>query len=186
MKKILLTGFEPFDGRPSNPSQMLAEFLSQEFQTSHLILPVSYGRSIQVLKSHLEQHTYDFILMFGLASDRDKVYLERVGLNLMDSRIPDADGDHPQGEKIDSQGEGAFFSGLPLKKWIENSEMAISNSAGAYVCNFIYYQMLQGSYGEKSLFVHVPWIEHSEQEEQIKKDLRQLIKLILNLISAEL
>lgn len=177
-KKILLTGFEPFNNSAINPSQMLAEYLSQQFQYPFLILPVSYKRAVEALTYQLMQQSYDFILMLGLAGDRDKICLERVALNWMDARIADADGILKQGEKADRNGEAAFFSELPLTKWIENSEMTVSNSAGTYVCNYLYYNILQGSYRHKALFVHVPWIRNSADELAAKEQLSLLVSRI--------
>ncbi len=184
MKRILLTGFEPFNNHSVNPSEKLAQALSIELQLEHLILAVSYQRSLEKLEEHLRRQNYDFVLMLGLASEREEVCLERVGLNIKDSKIPDADGAHPRGEKISLDGESAFFNEWPLSQWIENTEMKVSNHAGAYVCNFIYYKMLSGVYGKKSLFVHVPVFRNSKHEDEIKKDLKKLISTINEALSA--
>lgn len=178
MKRILLTGFEPFNNHSVNPSEKLAQALSQELHLDHLILPVSYQRSLEKLEEHLRLQDYDFVLMLGLASEREEVFLERVGLNIKDSKIPDSDGVHPKGEKITLGGEGAFFNEWPLSHWIENTKMKVSNHAGAYVCNYIYYKMLSGVYGKKSLFVHVPAFQNSKHEDEIKRNLKKLISTI--------
>lgn len=176
MKKILLTGFEPFDQHKINSSGELVKILSAELSLDYLILPVSYSRAYGSLEKHLEKNNYDFILMLGLASDRHEVNLERVGLNMMDSKIPDADGAHPRGEKISEKGEGALFCELPIMDWIKDTEMKISNHAGAYVCNYLYYRMLMGEYAQKSLFVHVPPIKDSTHQSDLLRDLRNLVQ----------
>jgi pyroglutamyl-peptidase len=178
MKKILLTGFEPFDNHTTNSSETIVKALVERLKFDSLILPVSYKSSIQALNQHLGKKKYDFILMFGQA-DRERVCLERVALNLKDAKIPDCDGIFASGDRIDSKGENAIFSELPLSQWIENSEMIISNSAGTYVCNLLYYKVLQGSYGKKCLFVHLPILKkNKKKEEKIIKDLLQLIQCL--------
>lgn len=175
MKKILITGFEPFDIHDENPSERLARDLGKKLNLDFLVLPVSFARSVSIVEKQLKAINYDFILMLGLAAERSEICLERVALNWIDARIADVDGVSPQEESIDPGGEVAFISQLPLKKWIDSSEMIISNSAGTYVCNYLYYQMRQSSLGQNSLFVHVPSIESDAQYEKVKKQIEQLI-----------
>ena len=175
MKKILLTGFEPFNNSLFNSSDLLVRELAEKLRLPFLILPVSYKASIHNLNQYLGKHECDFVLMLGQA-DRKEICLERVGLNLKDAKIPDSEGVLALGEKIDPKGEGAIFSELPLAKWTENSEMIVSNSAGTYVCNLLYYKILQGSYKNKCLFVHVPSV--IENKDKVVRDLSGLIKKI--------
>ena len=175
MKKILLTGFEPFNQKKLNASEVLVRELAQKFNLPFLILPVSYKALSQMLNQNLGKSEYDFILMLGEA-DRAQICLERVGLNLKDAKIADNDGVLATGEKIDAHGEAAIFSELPLNDWIKNTGMVVSNSAGTYVCNFLYYKILQGSYRRRCLFVHVP-SQGSDSAQNIS-DLEKLIQLI--------
>ena len=67
------------------------------------------------------------------------------------------------GEKIDPSGPDAIMTDLPVTRMVEAIREAglpgrLSLSAGAYVCNDLYYTVMQGQgrYGYRGLFIHVP------------------------------
>lgn len=168
MKKILLTGFEPFQKEAINPSQLLVQSYLSSSTLDTLILPVSYKRSFDLLRSQLAESNYDFIFMLGQAGGRKMVELERVAINYQDSENPDEDGDLRVQHKISLEGPEAFISPLPLRDWVQTLQakslpVAISLSAGAFVCNSIYYQvceLIKNSRKEtQALFIHLPYIQ---------------------------
>jgi pyroglutamyl-peptidase len=84
----------------------------------------------------------------------------------MDGEIADNSGFHPRELQIQKEGENALFSTLPLKQMLEDLRARsiparISNSAGLYVCNDLFYR-LQASAGAMGVrmsgFVHVPYL----------------------------
>jgi pyroglutamyl-peptidase len=95
--KILVTGFMPFLGEKINPSEMLANELAQNFpEVTSLILPVEFKKSFEVLKSHLKNTTYDYIVSLGEASRRSKIRLEKIDLNWIQSEHKDESGNQPK------------------------------------------------------------------------------------------
>lgn len=156
MKKYLITGFEPFAEFKTNPS---AEFI-RSLTDEHLegkVLPVDY---VQLKKeiAEIAFSDYEFIFMFGLAADRKEISFERVALNWIESAAADNSGVRPQPQKIDNKLGDAIINPLPLDKWIQDlkltADVKISHTAGAYLCNFLYFQVLQKH--KNSLFIHIP------------------------------
>ena len=119
-----------------------------------------------LIKELLETHRPDLYLALGLAGGRNNVTVERVAINVMDSRIPDNDGYTPKDVPIISDGPVAYFASIPIKDVIkilrEHKVPAIvSNSAGTYVCNTAFYSALHfvDALGlhTKVGFIHVPY-----------------------------
>ena len=164
--KILVTGFEPFGGENVNPSSAVLPSLQARFpQICVSVLPVEFGRSWTVLQSELEQHIPDIVLCLGEAGGRDKISLEHAALNWADARIPDSVGAQPRDVKLLEQGPNALFSTLPLRalegrlKALE-LPVEISYSAGTYVCNALFYALMNSLEGSdvQAGFVHLPYL----------------------------
>ena len=165
--KILVSGFEAFGGASINPTQKLVEALrSGEIpgatDVETLLLPVEFTKAFAKLEEAIARLKPDTVLALGQAGGRDAVELERIAVNLMDSEIPDNGGFHPREEAIVKGGENALFSTLPLSSLLvalkaENIPARISNSAGLYVCNDLFYR-LQRLGVARSGFVHVPFL----------------------------
>lgn len=168
-KKILLTGFEPFGNMATNPSEelvrRLAEYQFESIELNTMILPVEYHRAMDIIREQVGQ--YDIIVMFGVARSRQEVSVERVAINLMDATSTDNAGYRPDEETIASNGPTAYFSTLPIKQVVaylkeHGITCKISNSAGTYVCNAVYYAALHQAatrgLDTKCVFIHLPLI----------------------------
>lgn len=154
---ILLTCFEPFDGAETNISQQVAEGIDSEGLIK-LCLPVSFRRSPQVLREAIECYQPTFILSLGQCAEGEKIRLERFAMNLMDSAKGDNNGYIPNEETICQEAPLALKTDFPIKQLCADCINAglptiISNSAGLYVCNRIYWEALR--YTRKALFVHI-------------------------------
>ena len=155
---ILLTFFEPFGGLETNISQQVAE----EIVADGLIkccLPVSFKRSPEVLREAIEHYQPDFILCLGQCAEGENIRLERLAINMMDSAKGDNEGYRPNEETICHEAPLALKTDFPIKQLCADCINAglptiISNSAGLYVCNRIYWEALR--YTGKALFVHIP------------------------------
>lgn len=175
--KILVTGFEPFGSHRSNPSWDAVEALPEEIEGVQIVkrkLPVSFRRFSAPLEAAIEEERPDGLICVGLAGGEDKVSVERVGINLMEARIPDNDGFQPFDTPIrpDGDGDTAYFSTLPVKrmaKAVESRGIAccVSYSAGTFVCNAALYTGLYLSSRRyrfmKCCFIHVPYDETMEE-----------------------
>lgn len=162
--RILVTGFRPFLGESVNPSELCLPALAKIPGVRTLVLPVEYEGAFRSLRENLESETYDGVLLLGQATGAKKIRLERVALNLMDATSADEAGIQHHETSIDPKGPTALLTDLPLREWWtalkDRHAIEISNSAGAFVCNATYYQMLNylrtRPVAIPMLFVHLP------------------------------
>ena len=169
MKKLLITGFDPFGGEAVNPAFEAVRLLPDEiagFRLCKLEIPTEFYRSGEILKDALRAIHPDAVLCVGQAGGRTAVTPERVAINLMDARIPDNAGYQPVDTPIVPDGPTAYFSTLPIKAITERIQNAglpavVSNTAGTYVCNSLLYTLLHTAAREYpglcGGFVHVPY-----------------------------
>lgn len=168
MKKLLLTGFEPFLEFPFNPSQVIAEELDGEqignHQVAGRILPVEFAKSSAALLDIFYHEKPDVVISLGLAAGRDRITPERVAINCNDGPR-DNQGVVLTDQYIIEEGETAYLSLLPIRKMVNtlnkhNYPAEISNSAGTYLCNNVMYKMLHEintkQLNVKSGFIHIP------------------------------
>ncbi len=168
MKKLLITGFEPFDGENYNPSWEAVLRLPDvigEFELTKLCLPVVFGKAQSVLLASADELSPDVILSVGLAGGRDAVTPEFVGINLRHASIPDNSGNQPTDEPIISGGNAAYFSTLNPRRMIQAIKergipVKASYTAGTYVCNEVLYSMLArfDRTGTRVGFIHLPFV----------------------------
>lgn len=183
--KILLTGFEPFDGSPVNPSQQVVEAVTDDtivgISLIKTVLPVDYARAPFVLLEALHTHRPDAVLAFGLASGRSKISLERVALNLLDFRIPDNSGVKISDQSVIEGGPAAYFTTLPVRPFLldfleEGIPAEISLTAGGYLCNLVFYTIMHHisthQLPTQAGFIHLPALP--EQAAQSDKTLPSL------------
>lgn len=170
MKKILLTGFEPFGGEEINPSLELINRLpeeswNQELKLYSLKLPVVFGQAIERLRVVVLETDPDIVIGIGQAGGRTALSIERVAINVNDAPIADNQGNQPVDQEINTRGPVAYFSTLPVKKMMQAAREVgvptiVSNSAGTYVCNHLMYgilDLLQGT-TKQGGFIHIPFL----------------------------
>lgn len=168
MKKLLITGFDPFGGAAVNPSWLAVQGLPDrvgEWELCKLEIPTVYGVAAQRVLEKAAEFGPDMIICVGQAGGRAAVTPERIGVNIRDARICDNAGNQPHGEFVDPTGPAAYFSTLPVMEMAEAIQAAgilatVSNSAGAFVCNDTLYGLLHHYAGTnvKVGFIHVPYI----------------------------
>ncbi|MCD8023561.1 MAG: pyroglutamyl-peptidase I [Lachnospiraceae bacterium] len=167
--RILVTGFEPFEGENMNSSWEAVKRLSEEIAGNQIWkcqLPVSFNQCEEILIQKLEEIRPDLVLCTGLAGGRKGITVERIGINIRDARIPDNGGEQPVDCPIRQGGPVAYFATLPIKaivKELNENQIpaAISNTAGTYVCNDIFYTLLDWQARNipeaKGGFIHLPY-----------------------------
>jgi pyroglutamyl-peptidase len=167
--KVLLTGFEPFDGERLNPSWEAVRRLDGARIARHRVvvarLPTEFERGVAALNRALDRHRPACVLCVGLAGGRAALSLERVALNVIDARIPDNAGRRPIDEPVIAGAAAAHFARLPLKSMLAALRRAgipaeVSNSAGTFVCNAVYFALLERLAGTRTRggFIHVPYL----------------------------
>ena len=170
MTTILLTGFEPFGTATSNPSGEIVKQISGDNIVT-AILPVAYAQSAERLLSLIEQHNPDVVICLGQAEGRTQITPEKVAINLDDARLADNEGVLRNDVKIIEHGPDAYFSTLPVKDMVEVMKAqgipaAVSLSAGAFLCNHVFYVAQNKFAGSnvRSGFVHVPLMDSQAPE----------------------
>lgn len=168
-KRILISGFEPFDGLDINPSAQLLEYLSSykyDFELSTILLPVSFPRAFPILKNKIEEVNPQFVIMTGLAKNRQEITPEKIAINFINARNPDNEGNHPKLQKIEENGIDGLFSTLPTEEMIAFAKthhlpVSFSFTAGTYVCNDLFYKTLSYTQGTsiRAGFIHLPATE---------------------------
>ena len=171
MKKLLLTYFTPFGWEMTNASAEAAKLLPEtigEWTLEKMELPVVFGLAGERCLALIETLRPEAVLMLGQAAGREAVTPELVARNARWARIPDNAGNEPKGEPVVQGGEDALFATLPVRAMTEAIRAAdlpafLSADAGRYVCNDLYYTVLQTlrtpAFSEKPIpaaFVHVP------------------------------
>ena len=173
--KVLISGFEPFGGAKLNPSELLvAELKRIEFKNlelSTVILPVEFDRASDVLLRKVNELKPEMVVAFGQAEGRTAITPEKVAINLDDARIPDNSGDQRKNQVIDEGGSDGYFSTLPSEAMVDAMKAVgypaeISLSAGAFVCNHVFYSLQRALIGTgiRSGFVHLPLVNEQVAE----------------------
>ena len=184
MKKLLISGFEPFGGETMNPSWEAVSRLPDqinEYTLTKLRIPVEFGKAAQVVLDAAEQVAPDVILCIGQAGGRSAICPELVAINLRYAKIPDNGGLQPKDEPIILGAPCAYFSTLPVRQMAEAIADAgvasqVSYSAGAYVCNDLLYTLLHRFHNTQTRvgFVHIPYAH--EQGKEPSMDMADMIK----------
>lgn len=167
--KILVTGFDPFGGEPTNPAIESVKRIDDNIEGAEIIkleIPTVFHKAADVVEEKIKEIKPDVILSVGQAGGRYGITVERVAINEDDARIEDNEGNQPIDVKIREDGAPAYFATLPIKAMVEeikkeNIPASVSNTAGTFVCNHIMYQdlYLAEKYGNiKAGFIHVPFL----------------------------
>ena len=167
--KIIVTGFDPFGGETINPSIECVKALPEieGVELIRLELPTVFKESAKRLNEVINDVKPDAVLSVGQAGGRPEITMERIAINVDDARIPDNISQQPIDETIQTEGEAAYFTALPIKRIVKAIREAgisaeVSNSAGTFVCNHIMYQSLfaatKADKPFKAGFMHIPFI----------------------------
>ncbi|MEM1337515.1 MAG: pyroglutamyl-peptidase I [Bacteroidota bacterium] len=171
---VLITGFNKFGNLSYNPSQLLVEELERRrysyegINLNTLVLPTEFKQSEQLLIKALKALNPKVALLLGVAQNTLLPSFERVALNINDTDAPDNCGFCPKGVINKADGKNAYFTKFPIEKIIQKLDdigirIAISNHAGTYVCNHVYY--IAHYFIEKEnmktlcCFLHIPYLE---------------------------
>ena len=167
---ILLTGFDPFGKATLNPSGEIVKQISGENIVT-AILPVAYEQSAERLLQLIAEHNPDVVICLGQAEGRTQITPERIAINLDDARLADNQGVMRNDVPIIAGGPVAYESTLPVKEIVKaindaGVPAAVSLSAGAFLCNHVFYLAQDYFKGTKvrSGFIHVPLMDEQAGE----------------------
>ncbi|WLI04838.1 MULTISPECIES: pyroglutamyl-peptidase I [Pseudomonas] len=168
MRTVLLTGFEPFDRDPVNPSWEAARLLDgcmidEDVMIVARELPCAFATAGECLVRLIDEWRPVMVIATGLAPGRSEISMERVAININDARIPDNLGEQPVDTAVVVGGPAAYFSTLPIKAMVKAVREAgiaasVSQTAGTFVCNQVFYRLQHVLAGTsvRSGFIHVP------------------------------
>lgn len=195
---ILLTGFDAFGDGQANPSEQVALSLDGTRVGSStvrgLVLPTCFDRAARTLmdraQSWRKQGSLPLIVCMGLAADRPHISLERVAINCMDAAIADNAGFKPGNQPIVRGAPAAYFSGLDVSALSAALAQCgitaqVSNSAGTFVCNEVFYRLTRRLSrrtwsGTQGGFVHLPSLQTMPLQAQIRA-MNQLLAMALKI-----
>ena len=169
-RSILVTGFEPFGGRSVNPSMLIVQALAHQdiagLTVLAAVLPVNHSASADRMIELVSRHRPGAVLCFGQGSpEQTGLRIERLAANIRDYPIPDNGGHQATGEPVIAGAPVAYFATLPVVALRDRVRAAgvpcrISNSAGAFLCNEVFFATLHALASTAPRipagFVHVP------------------------------
>lgn len=193
---IHVTGFKKFQGVPGNPTEVIVNNLKDYIDKRGLPDGVTLGsctvlevagegalpqlyQTIQSAFSNADTVTNSNIvwLHLGVNSGALRFAIERQAANEATFRCPDQLGWQPQQVPIVLEDGGISrtretslsVDGI-LKHLKGDYDVMISDDAGRFVCNYVYYHSLKFAEqkGSKSLFVHVPLFSRINEETQMR------------------
>lgn len=189
MKRLLITGFDPFGGESINPAWEAVKLLPEtlgEYVLCKLEIPTVYGLGAQRVLQKAQEVKPHVILCIGQAGGRSAVTPERVAINLRDARIDDNAGNRPVEEPVVSGGPAAYFATVPVKAMAEaiateGFPAAVSNTAGTFVCNDVLYTLLHEFDGTavRVGFIHVPYLPEQGTPSLPLKDTAAALQAII-------
>ena len=174
-KNLLITAFEPFDGEALNPAARILESLPDTIdghKIRKLLLPVEFLKSQEITIAVYDSISPDAVIMLGQAGGRCAITPETTARNEMTARIPDNAGYQPACIPVVQGGCEVLHSTLPIEKIIQAIQaLGIpcerSDDAGTYVCNALFYRMLDHVSGiVPAGFIHIPYIREQNHKDK--------------------
>ncbi|XP_028781974.1 uncharacterized protein LOC114756970 [Neltuma alba] len=193
---IHVTGFKKFQGVADNPTETIVNKLKDYVEKRGLPAGVTLGSCTvleaagegelpqlnQTLESGISKdaasNAHIVWLHLGVNSGALKFAIERQAVNEATFRCPDELGWQPQQVPIVPEDGGISRTretSMPVEaifKFLKKEafDVIISDDAGRFVCNYVYYNSLRFAeqHGNKSLFVHVPLFSRIDEETQMR------------------
>jgi pyroglutamyl-peptidase len=188
--RVLVTGFEPFNGATSNPSQAVAQALDG-YKTRNItvigrVLPVVFATVPNAITALLDELRPDAVLGTGLAASEWMLRLEMFCSNRIESTSPDNAGVSAEARPIDLAGPSVRQSTVDLKTAAALLKTAkirarLSYHAGSHCCNLLLYTMIglieQRGWPTQAAFIHLP-PEETMSIEQMVAALHIIIEML--------
>ncbi|XP_012573830.1 uncharacterized protein [Cicer arietinum] len=194
---VHVTGFKKFQGVPINPTEAIVSNLKDYVERKGLPAGVTLGsctvldvagdgalpqlyQTMESVVSKTDSKSNENVvwLHLGVNSGAVRFAVERLAANEATFRCPDELGWQPQQVPIVLEDGGisrtreTSLSVDAILKFLKKGreyDVTISNDAGRFVCNYVYYHSLRFAEqkGNKSLFVHVPLFSRIDEETQM-------------------
>lgn len=170
MRRVLVTGFEAFNGEAVNPSALVARSLDgrviEERTVVGVVLSCAFHVAVQQLEEHIARVQPELVICLGQAGGRKGIAVERVAINVDDAPIPDNLGATPVDTPVVPDGPVGYWSSLPIKAVVSALRQVglpaeVSQTAGTYVCNHVFYALmhrLSTLPDVRGGFLHLPYL----------------------------
>jgi pyroglutamyl-peptidase len=175
---LLLTGFGPFPGVPANQTKRLVTRLAllarRRWPGLHVVpltLPTEWVRAPLLVDAALDRWQPEVALHFGVSGAASGFDIECRALNGA-KPMRDAIGLLPVADRLDSSGRHLLDQGhataLLARLRREGHCARLSDDAGGYLCNAVYYHSLKHARlyapGRVVAFIHVPKRHRADQK----------------------
>lgn len=194
--RVLLSGFNPFGDLSVNTSQLIVEVLQTRqlpgIAVESCVLTTSYSQAPVTLLEQLQPQRQwpDVIVMMGVAASATALRLERLAKNQRSTHLADNDGVVPTAPLIDPHGPTTLAATVDLSRLGASLSSAgvrasFSDDCGDFVCNFLYYQILDFLQRRElpipALFVHVPSVAGEKSNQQLNALIADSERLLMAL-----
>ena len=194
MKKLLVTGFDPFGGQPVNPAREAVLRLPDtvgDYKIAKLEIPTVFGLAAETVLKVAEELRPHAILCVGQAGGRAAVTPEVVAINLREASIPDNAGNIPVNTPVMENAPAAYFATLPVRDMVQAVKergipCALSYTAGTFVCNDLLYTLLH-HYRDTDVkvgFVHIPYLPEQAGKGVPSMELDTVVEALTAMIGA--
>jgi pyroglutamyl-peptidase len=170
-RKALVTGFEPYGGRGSNPAFKLARGIDGASIAGLTVagrgLPVAFEGLRKRLQALIDSENPDLVISIGLWPGETMIRLERFAHNLADFDIPDNAGSRIRDGDLQTNGAVALKASWPVRRiqqrmLAEGVPARLSETAGTFLCNATLYSCLEALERQNGRrlcgFMHVPYM----------------------------
>lgn len=192
MKKLLVTGFDPFGGESVNPAREAVLRLPDAvggYEITKLEIPTVFGLAAETVLQAAEELCPHAILCVGQAGGRSAVTPEVVAINLREASIPDNAGNIPVNTPVVENAPAAYFATLPVRDMVQAVKekgipCTLSYSAGTFVCNDLLYTLLH-RYRDTDVqvgFVHIPYLPEQAGEGVPSMELNTVVEALTAMI----
>ena len=194
LPRVLLTGFDAFGGESVNPSWLAVRTLHGKRIAGHRLvaaqLPTVFDASRKELARLLQAHKPAWVIGVGQAGGRGAISLERIAINVNDSRIADNAAAQPIDTPVVAGGPDGYFSTLPIKAMLLALQQAgiaaeVSQTAGTFVCNHVFYALMhelatrRGFKRTRGGFIHVPWLPEQGMPNMATEELVRGLRIVI-------
>jgi len=171
-KVVLVTGFKPFGNYNINPSELIAENLNgttiDGAKIVGISLEVEWNISYNKTLEAIERYDPCAVVSIGLAPKSSLIRLEKLAVNLRwNEGFPFIRFIQKRSPLLLATDVNLQEISADMKK--ENISSRVSYFAGFYLCNYLFYRLLD--YKEKNdpelkvVFIHVPPLDEMNLQE---------------------
>jgi pyroglutamyl-peptidase len=169
---ILITGFGPFPGASSNPTEPLVRALERRRNRAFAgvrrvahVFRTSYETVDRELPRLLARERPELLVMFGVATRSRHLRIETCARNVRSVTVPDAGGFRPSATTIAAGAPAQLPLRAPAQRLAAAARSAgvparVSRDAGTYLCNYLGWRASEACVGANAprlvTFVHVP------------------------------